>query len=284
MGPVPQLSTYEQAAQSIYEPQKQAEMTQLGAVRDTTKNTLEGEKGQVNTDYQTAINNLKDTITQQSGQIQQLYTQRLLGNISGLQGNDMGAMFARANQQEATIESTRANKLASIATAEGNADIKYNAGVAALTPKYMGLEEKYAQSAYGTAVKDYQDNQYKQQQLELQQERINATNANTAARLQAAAEAKYGITDKSGVKGDSSGGYDFTGPNGEPINMAQYVQGKGGNGQDILNLLANGTSYDRNVFSKVVNDNAGKQAIQNEDTNALMKVVSKYDKGGYYGF
>lgn len=161
------LGAYQAAAQQIYEPQKQAEATQLASVRDITKNSLEAQKGQVQTNYQDAINQLTQAVEDQTGQINQLYSQRLGGNFSGLQGNDMGKMFSRANQQTATIASTRANKLNEITTGQTNADIAYGAGYAALTPKYQSLETQYANEAYGSAVKSEQDQANKDREYQL---------------------------------------------------------------------------------------------------------------------
>jgi hypothetical protein len=255
MGPVPQLSTYEQAAQSIYEPQKAAEATALGATRDTTKATLESQKGQIGTDYEQALQSLKDSITQQSGQISQLYTQRLLGNISGLQGNDMGNMFSKANQQQAIISETRANKLNAISTAEGNADIAYNSGMASLTPKFQSQEQQYAQSAYGSAVKNYQDQAYKQERLNLDTAKFNETQRHNSATENAAfnkplnpqqtvAAIKSGLESVKGGDGhvnpkDLARAYQYyTGSGLNPNDFWKYFQGywnpKQGNYKDIF--------------------------------------------------
>lgn len=196
----PQLSTYEAAARGIYEPQKQAEQIALTATRDTTKTALEAQKGQVTTNYQQAIDKLTQSVQDQTGQINQLYSQRLGGNFSGLQGNDLGQMFSRANQQQGYIESTRANKLNEITTGETNADINYGAGVASLTPKYQSLETQYAQSAYGGAVKDYQDNQYKQQQLALSYARLNNSAPKTPTKQETAQMIRQGLT-QNGIRG-----------------------------------------------------------------------------------
>lgn len=283
----PQLSSYQQAASSIYEPQKQAEATQLAATRDTTKNSLEAEKGQVATDYQSAIDKLTQAVQDQSGQINQLYSQRLGGNFSGLQGNDMGQMFARTNQAQGVIESTRANKLAQITAGETNADINYNAGVAALTPKYQSLETQYAQNAYGSAVKDYQtqqqqafDNQIKMANLNLGYARLNQSGQNAANSAALKAQSQYKASGKLNYntgKADTSQGYSFTGPNGKPINMKEYISGANMGGQDIIDLLSNGSSYDRNVAKQVAKANP-------QNDSQLIAAIKKADKGNYYGF
>lgn len=297
MGPSPSLSTYQAAASSIYEPQKQAEQMQIQSTNQTTKNTLESEKGQIGTDYQSAIDKLSQSVQDQSARIDQMYNERLGGNISGLQGNDYGQMFARANEQQSIIEQTRANRLASITTAEGNADITANAQLAALTPKYQSLEADYANKAYGAAVTQYNTDAYRQQTLQMRAQQEADTNAyrqqDLALRAQSAGNSvanKYKAVGKSTyvnspngnkVKNTStSNGYDFTGPNGQPINMAEYVSGKNGgqiNVNDVLDLLQNGSSYDRQIYRQV-------QASGQTDPNKILQVIAQEDKKNYYGF
>lgn len=290
MGPAPQLSTYQNAAQSIYEPAKQAEATQIRATNATTKNSLEAEKGQVVTDYQSAIDKLTQSVQDESAQIAQTYNERLSGNFSGLQGNDMGKMFARANETQGIIEQTRANKLAQITAGETNADITMNADLAALAPKYQSEEAKYAQGAYATAVKDYNDTNYKNAQLELSRERLgiesqrlaNDQNSKIADQYKATGKSTY-VTSPNGnqVKNTStSNGYEFTGPGGRPVNMAEYVAGRNGgsvNVNDVLDLLQNGSEYDRQIYRQV-------QASGLSDPTKILDLIAQEDKKNYYGF
>lgn len=288
----PNYANYESAARAIYEPQKQAEATALGATRDMTKNTLESQKGQVNTDYQSAVDNLTQAIQDQTGQINQLYSQRLGGNFSGLQGNDLGNMYGRANQQRANIESTRANKLAEITTGQTNADIAYGAGMASLEPKYQSMETQYAQNAYGSALKDYQDQLYKQQQLQLSYARLAQSAANRQDAQTNAAQAKYKVTGKLNSdtgKADNSQGYAFTGPGGTPISLAEYVAGSGGDVNTVLDLLQNGSAYDRAIYNQAKN-------VAGNSPQGILNYISYLDKtgkqtksgkvggGNYYGF
>lgn len=276
----------------MYEPQKAAEATQLQATNATTKNDLEAGKGQINTDYTSAINNLKQSILDQTGKINQLYSQRLGGNFSGLQGNDLGAMYARGNQQQATIESTRANKLAAITTGETNADIKYQADLSALTPKYQSLEADYANKAYTAAATAYQKQQNSDRTYNLAVAKlgISASNRSNAAALKS--QAGYKVTGKVGSGGtnsstgastkgtaDKSNGYNFQGPNGEPINMAEFINGAGKNVNDVLDLLQNGSSYDQQVYRQV--KAAG---LSNNDPQAIMNLIAQSDRYNAYGF
>lgn len=282
----PQLSTYQKAATSIYEPQKAAEKNSLVATNKTTKNTLEAGKGEIANTYQQAIDNLASSVSDESAQISHLYTERLGGNFSGLQGNDMGKMFSKANQQQGYIETTRANKLAEITTGEANADIAMNTGIANLKPKYQSLETQYAQNAYGKAQSSYSDQQYKAAQLQLAQERVNisannsANSANNRADAAAAKNASQfkvvGKADSNGIK-STSNGYNFLGPGGKPINLAEYVTGKGGSVNDVLDLLQNGSSYDQAIYRQV-------KAANTKNPKTILQVIAAEDRKNYYGF
>lgn len=210
------ISAYQAAAKSIYEPQKQAEVNSLTSVRDTTKNALESQKGQVNTNYQDAINQLTQSIQDQTGQINQLYSQQLGGNFSGLQGNDLGQMFSRANQQQGIVEQTRANKLGEITAAQTNADIEYGTGIANLTPKYQSLESAYANDAYGAAAKAEQDQANKDRDYALSVAKFkqssstaNQSAATTAAKGKAADTLRTQLNKMSGRDGYVSP-YDYS--------------------------------------------------------------------------
>jgi hypothetical protein len=191
MGPAPSLSSYQKAAQSIYAPQQAAEARTLATNEQNTINTLESGKGQISADYQSAIDNLNTTLNADIGKINQLYTERLGGNFSGLQGNDLGGLFSSAQKQQSNIEQTRANKLAEITVGETNAKNTYNTDVTNLPSKYQSLQAQYAQGAYGSAVKDYQTQAYRQAQLQQAQERINiSANRSSAAKTPSQGEVK----------------------------------------------------------------------------------------------
>lgn len=277
----PALSDYQTAANAIYEPQKQADSIQLAATRDTTKNALESQKGQVNTDYTSAIDQLTHSVQDQTNQINQLYSQRLGGNFSGLQGNDLGNMFSRANEQQGLIESTRANKLSEITAGETNADIDYGAGVASLTPKYQSLETQYAQDAYGSAVKEYntekqqaqtQANSDRSFNLEVAKFNQSATNSTNSQATQKASQYKA-VKDVSG-----NGGFTLTGPGGQPVNLAEYASGAGKDVNDILDFLRNGSGYDRAIYNQV---KANGLATSPQD---IINTIAAEDKQNRYGF
>lgn len=210
-------ASYMTAAQAVYQPQEQAEASSLQTTDTTTKATLEAEKPQVQTDYESAIDTLTQKVQDQTAQINQLYSQRLGGNFSGLQGNDMGQMFARANEQQSIISQTEANKLSQITTEEGNADTTYEASLAALTPKYQSLEESAAESSYAADQKAEQDQEnsdrtYNLDVAKFEQSSSNSNNSDLNTYL-----SQFKATARTG------GGYGYTGPNGEAINLGQYA-------------------------------------------------------------
>ncbi len=232
----PALSDYQTAANAIYEPQKAAEATSLASTRTQNINTLEAQKGQVSTDYQSAIEKLTQSVQDQSAQINQLYSQRLGGNFSGLQGNDMGKMFSRANQTQGIIEQTRLNKLNQIATGETNVNLQYNTDVGNLTSKYGSLESQYAQSAYGAAVKAQRDQANSDRNYALSVARLNLS-ASRAAKAAQPKTPSVGNIIAAYIKADSKYG-DYN-PNGSNYHRWQAAE---------ESLLDNG--YDPTQYKK----------------------------------
>lgn len=266
----PALSDYQAAAKAQYEPQLQADITTGKANSAAQVSNLESSKGQISTNYNSAIQNLQNSVQDQTGRIGQLYTSRLLGNTSGLQGNDMGEMYSRANQQQSTIESTRANALNGISTQEANIQNGEIANESALASKYQGLEATAASSGYNTAVKDAQTQANSDRTYNLDIAKLGISEQKSAQAASNAAAAGYNL------KQGSNSQYMFKGPNGQPISMAQYLEGSSqGNGQvwtsTALNLLKNGTNdYDQKIYTlaKKAYDTHGNvaQAIANADT------------------
>lgn len=220
------LATYQAAANSIYDPQQTNESAALAATNNANVATLQGQKGQINQDYGQAIQNLNQTTQQNTGQINQLYTQRLGGNFSGLQGNDLGQMFSRAQQDQTNIETSRANKLNNINTEVSNSNNTYNTANNSLVGKYSALKNEYANKALADSQKQEQDNYYKQADLQLRQQSNNIA----AARASKAPDPAKGY----GNTRTASGGYYFHGENGVPVTLAQYAQATGASMQNLL--------------------------------------------------
>ena len=262
----PSLATYQSQAQSIYAPQQQAEQTSLTASHQANLNTLNAEKAAVDPTYALQEASLQSSVQQQAAQINQTYSERLLGNFSGLQGNDMGQMFAKANLQEQTIQQQRTDALNSIATQVANEDLTYNADVAALTPKYQSLENQYANSAYSSAVNSANTQAYQDANLQLKQESINNTAnydaaklANTAASGYKATPKTYKYVDSKGVTQTGSHGYSYTGPNGQSLNLGQWAAAtQGGDPNSTLasivsQLRGSSTSADKQALTAIDN-------------------------------
>lgn len=152
------LSTYQKAADAIYNPQLDAEMAQNSQSLKNAQAALDSEQTGIEPAYQTAIRNLNDQTLQNEGKINQLYSQRLGGQFSGLQGNDMGMMYSKATQAKSDIETSRANKLADIASRRTLAQGTYDTNANALRSKYSGMKAQYAQDNYNDAIKQEQAN------------------------------------------------------------------------------------------------------------------------------
>lgn len=73
----------------------------------------------------------------------------------------------------------------------------------------------------------------------------------------------------------TNNGYNFTGPNGTPISLVQYVSGSGGGVDTVLNLLQNGSKYDQNIYKQVYN-------LKSPD--AILSKIQQLDKSKAYGF
>jgi hypothetical protein len=256
----PSLSSYQQAAASIYEPEKQAEAASLQTEKQGTINTLETGKGQVATDYQEAIDNLNSTVKENIGKINQLYTERLAGNFSGLQGNDVGGMFAKGVQQQSIIEQTRTNKLSSIAVEEANATNKYNTDIANLPSKYQSMENKYASDTYNSAVKDYNTNQYRQQQLDISRARLSQGNKQSQAEIKnnIAQQVSAKLTSVTGNRGGKSRGDNYVSP-------ADYAKAK----QAWVQAGYSAGEFD-NQFSNFRNPNTKGYAVSQSPATYLM--------------
>lgn len=126
---------------------------------------------------------------------------------------------------------------------------------------------------------------------QINQDRSNAAESivQNTQQAQAAAAAKAAAADKSGnanyVQG-SKGQYMFVDQNGKGINLQQYVTNTGGDINTVLGLLQNGTTYDKNIYNKVV---AAKPANATAALNLISQLSQKANASGtgsssVYGF
>lgn len=122
---------------------------------------------------------------------------------------------------------------------------------------------------------------------QINQERANAANTvvlNTQQAQQAAADkaakAAQTLSDKANsanyIQG-SQGQYMFVGANGKALNLQQYVNNTGGDINTVLGLLQNGTSYDKNIYNKVV-------AARPGNATAAINLIRELDTKKAYGF
>lgn len=147
-----QLATYQNEANSIYDPQLTAELIQANQKSKDQLVNIDQEQQTVEPAYQTALRGLKDQTLQNEGKINQLYNSRLGGNFSGLQANDAGMMYSKAGQQRADIETSRANKLSSFAQRRTQVLSDDAATATALKSRYGGMKNQYAITGYQNAV------------------------------------------------------------------------------------------------------------------------------------
>lgn len=186
----PSLSTYQAAANQIYDPLLQGELGSASAAHTANINTLESQKGGVSATYNDSIYNLNKSTQSNSAKIQQQYTLALGGNFSGLQGNDMGMMFADAAHEQGSIETARDNALNDIGTKQTNETMTYNADVGAIQGKYASQKTQYAQDQYGAAMNAYQQSILDQQKLALEYANVSASSARSGGGAPSAAASK----------------------------------------------------------------------------------------------
>lgn len=263
MGPAPNLADYQSAAQAADAPLEAAEQTTDAATHQANLNTLTEQQSEIGPQYDQALEALQTQLTGETGALNQKYTEALQGNFSGLQGNDLGMLYSKANQDVTSIQTQRANALNEVSTKISNENLTYNANESALTSKYQGEEASDANSAYDTAL-----NQYNTQQAELEREEISASGSGGSGLTE---DELLGQEEKYKAIQTDTGHYNFTNANGQPISMAEYIAGSGQGSGAVLDLLQNGTAYDKNVYN----------SVKNLTGDALESALGKYS---VYGF
>lgn len=126
---------------------------------------------------------------------------------------------------------------------------------------------------------------YRNAQLALSYAKLGNSAGNSASSAQSKLQAQYKVTGKTvngvGANGQTvkntstTNGYNFTGPNGTPVSLAQYVAGSGGGVDTVLNLLQNGSKYDQGIYKQVYNL---------KDPNTILSKIQQLDKSKAYGF
>ena len=280
MGPAPSLSTYEAQATAEYTPQEQADLTTAGATHAANLNTLNTQMSAINPTYDNEENQLKSTVQQEAGQIAQSYSEHLLGNFSGLQGNDMGEMFSNANLQEQSIETQRTNAINSVNTSITNENLGYSAETQSISDKYTGEIQAAADSSYDAAEKDYSTEVYQQEELQLSYAKLNQTASYESAELgMKAQEDQTAYLSQFTAKEKTGGvGYAYTGPNGESIDLGQYSMAlSGGNTDNALAIATNQLSQSQTSYDKQALSYIGQLQKQGKNSSQILSsLTSKY--------
>lgn len=113
------------------------------------------------------------------------------------------------------------------------------------------------------------------------QENLRASYARTSASNASKYASQFKVTQKA-----NNAGYSFTGPNGRPVSMAQYVAAVGGDVNTVLDLLQNGSEYDQKIYRSISTANriasaAGGGGLSQQ---GIINLIKRGDTGKYYGF
>lgn len=245
------------------------------------------------TDYQTAYNQLGSVYDPQTqlvqSQIDQLPTQQAAQQASLDQAkvnafkditnsaNSKGVLFSGVPvDQQSTYVGTK------YLPAVANLDTSFNNTKNTLLGQINTIQANRVKDAQGTVSA----NQTAQAKADYQNAKLAVSAGNSANSAQQKLQSQFKVSGKTlntvnpvtgaSVKSTSTAnGYNFTGPNGTPVSLAQYVAGSGGGVDTVLNLLQNGSKYDQNIYKQVYN-------IQ--DPNAILAKIQKLDTAKAYGF
>lgn len=248
------IAQYQAAANAVYDPQAAAEKDSLTTGFNSTKAALELSKVTSGQSYDRALRGVDESEKTQTSSLNSLYSQRLGGNFSGLQGNALQGLYGKDNQARADIQTSRANKLAEITGQEIASQNKYNTDTRNVDAKISGEKAKYANEGYNSALKQEEqqrrdtERQQQENQRQANSDRQFALSESRFAASESRANTKAGSDAGKGYKASqlSSGNYNFKGPNGRPVSMSEYSDATGAN---IMDLLRNsGSPYDKAAF------------------------------------
>lgn len=158
---------------------------------------------------------------------------------------------------------------------------KINAGRINDTRDIQGAESK----AEEQAMKNAQDLYFRNANLDLAYARLGNSQANTQysqqqkqMQMQQQAMNQYAVKQKK-----DNQGYLFTGAQGRPVSMRQFVEGTGGGLDVMLDLLRNSASkFDQQAYAQATKN----IPIYLNDTgkaNAILTNLKKLDTKNYYG-
>lgn len=239
-------ATYSAQASSIYDPQQAADTASLAAENKASQVSYTTDTNAAQSAYAAALaGNQKAT---DSAIARDNFTASTHGLwSSGLAANGIHATNQAYLDNSSKIELARAQKLTDIASRRTANDTGYQAKTGALTSKYL--------SAKNTYIADHMNADTRQ-----------AAQEQAASQRQAASDARYAsrhVEDPAkgySTKNNSSGGRDFTGPNGRPVTAAQYAQVTGTNVGDLLS--ASTDKNDQQILSDLKNSSINNDQLQ----------------------
>jgi hypothetical protein len=248
------LAQFQATANSIYDPMATADKASLTTNYNSGKAAMELGRGDANVNYDKALRGVNESEKTQTDSLNSLYSSRLGGNFSGLQGNALQGLYGKDNQARADIQTARASKLAQITGQEKASLDKYNTDTKNVDTRYTGEKAKYANEGYNSALKQEEvqrkdaERQQQEAQRQANSDRQFALSESRFSASEARANSKASADAGKGYKTSqlSSGNYKFTGPHGGPVSMSEYSDATGNN---IMDLLRNsGSAYDQAAF------------------------------------
>ena len=278
------LAAFQAQANNIYDPQAKAQKDSLTSGYNAGKASMELTKGETNQGYERALRGVDETEKSQVSSLNSMYSQRLGGNFSGLQGNALQGLYGKDNQARADLATSRVNMLAKISGQETAALDKYNTDEQNVDARISGEKAKYSSDNYNSAVREEQrvaqeqekaaqQERFHQDTMNMEYAKLSSSNANRASSAASKEANQYKVTTRSG------GGYGFSGPHGAPVSMSEYLNKTGGDVNSMLDMLRNGSSYDKKIYDMTARgmDKLG------GDPQAIYNRIKQLDGKNYYG-
>lgn len=246
------MADYTAQANAIYDPQQAADTATETAAYNATKASFGNETNAANTAYTQALAAAGTARDASSAKMDAVALSHGLFS-SGLAANQQRLVYQDYQNNADKIATTRAQKLADIATRSTANDQGYQAKLAALSSKYQGEKANY--------VATHQNEDAKAAAAAAAAaQRQAASDARYNARQAAKAPTGYGIT-----RDSTTGGMTFHGPNGMPISAGAYlnsISGGQAGGQDLANVLSTGSANDKKIAQDIIQNKLTDQAIQ----------------------
>ena len=257
------MADYAGQANSIYDPQMQADKAQAAAGYTSNLAGFTGEQTAADTAYNNALGDNTKAVAHQND------VSNFTASTHGLWSSGLAANMIRLNEQggannAARIAQGRAAKLSDIASRRQGVTLKYNADMGALSSKYQGDKANYV------ATHQNEDAKMAAQEAAATA-RANASAARRSANVDPAKG--YGMT--SNNINDNAHGMSFHGNHGEPISAGAYLDGiSNGNAgtKDLAKLLSGSDSAsDKKIASPTINGKNNPDYIGNMSLEQAQK-------------